>query len=111
MKPHVLVVRLDNEGDVLLTGPAVRAIAAGARFVTFLCGPRGRAEDQVLPESQRRAGASCRGEREQRDTQEGQDRARASHFSIVYQIGDVYARSCVVIGTSGGIRTPKRLAS
>ena len=49
MKPHVLVVRLDNEGDVLLTGPAVRAIAAGARFVTFLCGPRGRAAAGLLP--------------------------------------------------------------
>ena len=29
----------------------------------------------------------------------------------VYQIGDVYARSCVVIGTSFGIFTLKRLAS
>ncbi len=27
---HVLVVRLDSEGDVLLAGPAVRAVAAGA---------------------------------------------------------------------------------
>jgi ADP-heptose:LPS heptosyltransferase len=49
MKPHVLAVRLDNDGDVLLTGPAVRAIAAGARFVSFLCGPRGRSAAGLLP--------------------------------------------------------------
>jgi len=29
----------------------------------------------------------------------------------VYQIGDVYARSWVIMGTSGPILTPKRLAS
>ena len=29
----VLAVRLDNEGDVLLAGPAIRALAAGARAV------------------------------------------------------------------------------
>ena len=49
MRPHVLAVRLDNEGDVLLTGPAIRAIAARARFVTLLCGPRGRAAADLLP--------------------------------------------------------------
>lgn len=49
MKPHVLVVRLDSEGDVLLSGPAVRAVAAGARRVTYLCGPRGRAAAGLLP--------------------------------------------------------------
>ena len=27
---HVLAVRLDNDGDVLLAGPAIRALAAGA---------------------------------------------------------------------------------
>jgi len=46
---HVLAVRLDNEGDVLLAGPAVRALAAGASRVTLLCGPRGRAAAQLLP--------------------------------------------------------------
>ena len=46
---HVLVARLDSEGDVLLSGPAVRAVAAGARRVTFLCGPRGRAAAELLP--------------------------------------------------------------
>ena len=49
MKPHVLVARVDSEGDVLLTGPAVRAVAAGARRVTFLAGPRGRAAAELLP--------------------------------------------------------------
>ncbi len=46
---HVLVVRLDSLGDVLLTGPAVRAVAAGADRVTFLAGPRGRAAAELLP--------------------------------------------------------------
>lgn len=49
MKPHVVVVRLDNNGDVLLAGPAVRAVAAGARRVTLLCGSRGRAAASLLP--------------------------------------------------------------
>lgn len=49
MGPHVLVVRLDNVGDVLLSGPAVRAVAAGARRVTFLAGRRGRAAAALLP--------------------------------------------------------------
>src|SRR3954454_11498281 len=39
---RVLVTRLDNDGDVLLAGPAIRAVAAGAGRVTLLCGPRGR---------------------------------------------------------------------
>ena len=46
---HVLVVRADSAGDVLLTGPAIRAVAAGADRVTLLCGPRGRAAAQLLP--------------------------------------------------------------
>src|SRR4051794_16939346 len=46
---HVLVVRLDSAGDVLLSGPAVRAVAAGASRVTYLCGPRGRAAAELLP--------------------------------------------------------------
>jgi ADP-heptose:LPS heptosyltransferase len=44
----VLVARQDNNGDVLLTGPAVRAIAASAH-VTMLCGPRGAAAARMLP--------------------------------------------------------------
>lgn len=46
---HVLVVRQDNNGDVLLTGPAVRAIASGADRVTMLCGPRGAGAAAMLP--------------------------------------------------------------
>jgi ADP-heptose:LPS heptosyltransferase len=46
---HVLCVRLDSDGDVLVTGPAIRAVAAGARRVTLLCGPRGRAAAELLP--------------------------------------------------------------
>jgi ADP-heptose:LPS heptosyltransferase len=46
---HALVARLDNDGDVLLAGPAVRAIAAGASRVTMLVGPRGRAAAELLP--------------------------------------------------------------
>src|SRR4051812_50019207 len=46
---RVLAVRLDNEGDVLLAGPAIRALAAGADHVTLLCGPRGRQAARLLP--------------------------------------------------------------
>jgi ADP-heptose:LPS heptosyltransferase len=46
---HVLVARQDSAGDVLLAGPAVRAIAAGADRVTLLCGPRGREAAGLLP--------------------------------------------------------------
>ncbi|KAB2352716.1 glycosyltransferase family 9 protein [Actinomadura rudentiformis] len=45
----VLVVRLDNLGDVLLSEPAVRAVAARADEVVMLCGPRGRAAADLLP--------------------------------------------------------------
>lgn len=46
---HVLVARLDNAGDVLLAGPAVRAVATGARRVTLLCGRAGRGAAALLP--------------------------------------------------------------
>jgi ADP-heptose:LPS heptosyltransferase len=49
VRPHVLVARQDSEGDVLLAGPAIRAIAAGAREVTLLCGPRGEQAARLLP--------------------------------------------------------------
>ena len=48
-RPSVLVARLDNAGDVLLAGPAIRAVAAGARRTTLLCGPAGRAAAELLP--------------------------------------------------------------
>lgn len=46
---HVLVARPDSAGDVLVTGPAIRAVAAGADRVVMLCGPRGRAAAELLP--------------------------------------------------------------
>ncbi|MBA8824862.1 ADP-heptose:LPS heptosyltransferase [Saccharopolyspora lacisalsi] len=49
MSGTVLVARLDNVGDVLLTGPAVRAVAADAESVVMLAGPRGRAAADLLP--------------------------------------------------------------
>lgn len=49
MRPHVLVARLDNNGDVLLAGPALRAVAGSAGFVTLLCGPRGFDAARLLP--------------------------------------------------------------
>jgi heptosyltransferase-3 len=45
---HVLVVRTDSDGDVLLAGPAVRAVAAHAR-VTMLVSPAGAQAARLLP--------------------------------------------------------------
>ncbi|MEZ2388982.1 glycosyltransferase family 9 protein [bacterium RCC_150] len=59
----VLVARLDGAGDVLLAGPAVRAVANGRRAssgtdlgsarrpdqLLFLCGPQGQAAASMLP--------------------------------------------------------------
>ncbi|MBT2468622.1 glycosyltransferase family 9 protein [Streptomyces sp. ISL-66] len=47
--PRSLVVRLDSAGDVLLAGPAVRAVAAGSSHTTLLCGPLGVPAAQLLP--------------------------------------------------------------
>lgn len=46
---NALVVRQDNNGDVLLTGPALRAIAASASRLTLVCGPSGSAAAELLP--------------------------------------------------------------
>jgi ADP-heptose:LPS heptosyltransferase len=46
---RTLFVRLDNAGDVLLCGPAVRAVAAGSRHVTLLAGPAGADAARLLP--------------------------------------------------------------
>jgi len=45
---HVLVARTDSDGDVLLAGPAVRAVAAHAR-VTMLVSPAGEQAARLLP--------------------------------------------------------------
>jgi ADP-heptose:LPS heptosyltransferase len=47
---RALVVRLDSFGDVLLAGPAVRAVAEHAEHVTLLCGPLGEAAGRLLPD-------------------------------------------------------------
>ncbi|MFI5683439.1 glycosyltransferase family 9 protein [Streptomyces sp. NPDC051636] len=44
-----LVVRLDSFGDVLLAGPAVRAVAAHSAHVTMVCGPKGEPAARLLP--------------------------------------------------------------
>lgn len=46
---NVLAVRQDNNGDVLLMGPALRALAAGAARLALVCGPSGRAAAEALP--------------------------------------------------------------
>ena len=45
----VLVARLDSVGDVLVQGPLVRAVAAGADRVVFLAGPAGAEAARLLP--------------------------------------------------------------
>ncbi len=47
-RPRVLVARWDSLGDVLLTGPAVRALAAVAD-VDFLCSGLGQPAAELLP--------------------------------------------------------------
>jgi ADP-heptose:LPS heptosyltransferase len=49
MTGATLVVRLDNAGDVLLAGPAVRAAAGAGGPVHFLCGRRGQDAARLLP--------------------------------------------------------------
>lgn len=46
---NAVVARLDSAGDVLITGPAVRAVATHHDGVTYLAGPRGRAAAELLP--------------------------------------------------------------
>jgi ADP-heptose:LPS heptosyltransferase len=46
---RTLAVRLDSLGDVLVTGPAVRALASTSSHLTLLAGPLGRAAAALLP--------------------------------------------------------------
>jgi ADP-heptose:LPS heptosyltransferase len=48
-RPRALVARLDSAGDVLLAGPAVRAVAAAGLSVTMLSSRRGAAAAALLP--------------------------------------------------------------
>lgn len=47
-RKRILVARLDSAGDVLVSGPAIRAIAAKGE-VWLLCGPRGSEAARLLP--------------------------------------------------------------
>ncbi len=49
MSGRVLAVRLDNAGDVLLTGPALRAVAAGCDELVLLASPQGADSVRLLP--------------------------------------------------------------
>jgi ADP-heptose:LPS heptosyltransferase len=49
VKRRVLIVRPDALGDVVLAGPAVRAVAASGADVTMLCSPTGAPAAQRLP--------------------------------------------------------------
>jgi ADP-heptose:LPS heptosyltransferase len=46
---RTLAVRLDNAGDVLLAGPALRALAAGCDQLVVLANPQGAAAASLLP--------------------------------------------------------------
>lgn len=46
---RVLAVRLDSDGDVLLTGPALRALAAGAERLDLLVSSAGQHAADLLP--------------------------------------------------------------
>src|SRR5690606_29791641 len=48
-RPTVLVACLDSSGEVLLSGPAVRAVAGSAQRVVMLTDPRGSAAARMLP--------------------------------------------------------------
>ncbi|HNE88988.1 MAG TPA: glycosyltransferase family 9 protein [Actinomycetota bacterium] len=50
MSARTLVTRLDSAGDVLLAGPAVRAVARSGASVTLLCSRKGLAAAQLLPD-------------------------------------------------------------
>ncbi|MEO6500672.1 MAG: glycosyltransferase family 9 protein [Jatrophihabitantaceae bacterium] len=43
------MVRLDSMGDVLVCGPAIRAVAAAADHLTLLTGPSGQGAGRLLP--------------------------------------------------------------
>jgi ADP-heptose:LPS heptosyltransferase len=46
---HTIVVRLDGMGDMVVSGPAVRAVVAGSSRVTVLAGPDGAPAARLLP--------------------------------------------------------------
>lgn len=52
---HILCIRLDALGDVVMTGPALRALRAGhpQRHITLLTSPQGAAVARLMPEIDR----------------------------------------------------------
>jgi ADP-heptose:LPS heptosyltransferase len=46
---HALIARMDRLGDVLLSGPTVRAVAHGSDQVTYLTSPAGAPAARLLP--------------------------------------------------------------
>lgn len=46
---RILIARLDNLGDVILSGPAVRAAAGSGAEIVYLCSPQGRPAALTLP--------------------------------------------------------------
>jgi ADP-heptose:LPS heptosyltransferase len=46
---RTLVARLDNDGDLLLAGPAIRAVARGSDHVLLLVSPSGEQAARLLP--------------------------------------------------------------
>lgn len=50
MTRRTLAVRLDSDGDVLLTGPAIAALAATGDPVDILASPQGAAAARLLPD-------------------------------------------------------------
>jgi len=49
LRPRILAVRLDSLGDVLLTGPALRALAHGSSRLELLVSPAGAPAAELLP--------------------------------------------------------------
>jgi len=49
---RIAVIRQDNNGDVLLTGPAVRRLSKYGS-ITFVCGPSGEPAARLLPDVER----------------------------------------------------------
>jgi ADP-heptose:LPS heptosyltransferase len=46
---RIVAIRQDNNGDVTLVGPALRALAADGNDVTLVCGPGGEGAARLMP--------------------------------------------------------------
>jgi ADP-heptose:LPS heptosyltransferase len=85
-RPRRLVVRLDSMGDVLISGPAIRAVANGARSTALLTSPASSAAALLLPGVDRVLTWTCPWivarppAVERRATEQLIDRLRGEHF-------------------------------